>query len=48
MSELVGEVIDNTTFEEYSFKKNVYNNLKTSLKFLLKAFKVITAMVFAA
>jgi hypothetical protein len=26
MSELVGEVIDNTTFEEYSFKKNVYNN----------------------
>ncbi len=25
MSELVGEVIDNTTFEEYSFKKNVYN-----------------------
>lgn len=26
MSALVGEVIDNTTFEEYSFKKNVYNN----------------------
>jgi hypothetical protein len=26
MSELVGEVIDDTTFEEYSFKKNVYNN----------------------
>lgn len=26
MSSLVGEVIDNTTFEEYSFKKNVYNN----------------------
>ena len=25
MSELVGEVIDNTTFEEYSFKRNVYN-----------------------
>ena len=26
MSELVDEVIDNTTFEEYSYKKNVYNN----------------------
>ena len=25
MSELVGEIIDNTTFEEYSFKRNVYN-----------------------
>ena len=25
MSELVGEVIDNTTFEEYSYKKNGYN-----------------------
>lgn len=26
MSKLTGEVIDNTMFEEYSFKKNVYNN----------------------
>lgn len=26
MSSLVDEVIDNTTFEEYSVKKNVYNN----------------------
>lgn len=25
MSELVGEVIDNATFEEYSFNRNVYN-----------------------
>ena len=27
MSELVGEIIDNTTFEEYSYKKNVYTSI---------------------